>query len=102
MNKNLMQKLRNDKLINKYLARGCWLSGSSTIVYPFTIYRNKDGSINDITIQLNTSKNVFNKLIARYKQEFEYIEYMYFWKSDGSCPSMLTIKCKEGCCEYTA
>ena len=89
MNKNLMQQLLNEKLINKYVRPYIWFGG-------ITIYRYKDHSIRDITIQLSTSKNVFTKLIARYKQEFEYIEYMYFCQDDGSCPSALIIKCKEG------
>lgn len=88
----MLEELKKDKLINKYLCRYTFLSGSSTIVYPFIIWKNKNNNITEIIIQLNTTKNVFNKLIKRYKNKYNDIKDMYFTKNDGSCPSTLNIK----------
>lgn len=89
---DFIKEIENDKLIKKYLYQGIWLSGSSTYVYPITIWNTSK----QITIQLTTDKNLFNKLIKRYKNKYKNIDYAYFWKSDGSCPSTLNFKFKEG------
>lgn len=95
MNKyDLVDELKEDKLIKKYLYKYTWLSGSSTTVYPIMCWE-QDGFIKEITIQLDADKNVFNKLIERYKNKYNNIDYAYFDKSDGSCPSKLVFKIKE-------
>lgn len=86
----LLQEIKQDKLLQKYLYKYTWLSGSSTIVYPIMLYDNKIWS--EITLQLDTDKNVFNKLIERYINNFNFIEKIIFCKSDGSCPSRLIFK----------
>lgn len=82
--------LEEEKLIKKYLRKYTWLSGSSTIVSPITIYRD------EIVFQLDNNRNVFNKLIDRVLKKYDFIKYMSYWKSDGSCPNTLTIWFKEG------
>ena len=82
--------LKEEKLIEKYLLKYAWVSGSSTIVYPITIYRD------EIVFQLDNTRNVFNKLINRVLKKYDFIKYMSYWKSDGSCPNTLTIWFKEG------
>ena len=61
-----------------------------TIVSPITIYRD------EIVFQLDNNRNVFNKLIDRVLKKYDFIKYMSYWKSDGSCPNTLTIWFKEG------
>ena len=87
----ILKEIQNDKLINKYLYKYTWLSGSSTTVYPITVWE-KDKTI---VIQINTDKNFFKKLIERYKNKYKNIENADFFKSDGSCPSRLIFKIKE-------
>ena len=88
--KKIASEIENDKLIKKYMYKYTWLSGSNTNVYPLTIWIESK----QLIIQLNTNKNLFNKLIERYKNKYKNIDYGYFWKSDGSCPSTLTFKLK--------
>lgn len=74
--------LQKEKLVQKYLCRYTWLSGSSTEVYPITIW-NKD-----ITLQWKSDKKIFDRFIERIvKENSDLISRGCFWKSDGSCPS---------------
>lgn len=73
----------SDSLIAKYLGQH-WISGSSTIVYPVTVWQNY------IEVQLATRKNVFNKCIERIVKASEgLLTDGYFSKGDGSCPATL-------------
>lgn len=89
--KKFADEIYNDKLIQKYIHKGTWLSGSSTNVYPITIWERS----RKVEIQIDTKRNVFKKLIERYKEKYSEIEYGYFWETDDSCPSQLTFKFKE-------
>lgn len=82
--------LEEEKLFKKYLRKYTWVSGSSTIVYPITICKD------EIVFQLDNTRNVFNKLIDRVLKKYDFIKYMSYWESDGSCPNTLTIWFKEG------
>lgn len=82
--------LEEEKLIEKYLLKYAWVSGSSTTVYPIMVYRD------EIVFQLDNTRNVFDKLIDRVLKKYDFIKYMSYWKSDGSCPNTLTIWFKEG------
>lgn len=92
---NILEEIKNDKLIQKYLCKYIWTSGSSTKVAPITIWKDKNNSIREIILQIDTDKNVFNKLIGRYKNKYSDIYYIYFDKTDGSCPSQLVFKRRE-------
>ena len=89
---NILEEIKNDKLIQKYLCKQTWISGSSTEVAPITIWKNKNNSIREIILQIDTDKNVFNRLIERYKSKYSDIDYIYFDKTDNSCPSQLVFK----------
>lgn len=79
--------IRADKMIQRYIYNGTWTSGSTTVVYPITLWVESG----EIVVQLRNHKNVFGKLIERIKEASNgLITNGYFWKSDGSCPS--TIK----------
>lgn len=74
----------SDSLIAKHLYGQHWMSGSSTTVYPVTVWQN------DITVQLATRKNVFNKCIERIVKASEgLLTDGCFSKGDGSCPATL-------------
>lgn len=93
--KDIIEDINNDKIINKHICNYIWVSGSSTQVYPLTIWLNQDFSIKEISIQINDNKNVFEKLIERYKNKYKDIDYGYFYKNDGSCPNTLTFYMKQ-------
>ena len=90
----ILEDMQKDILIQKYLYQFTWLSGCNTKVYPISAHYKND-KIKDIIIQLKTDKNYFNKLLERYKKKYKSIEYCYFSKSDGSCPSQLVFIFKE-------
>ena len=85
-NNNFIESFLKEKLAKKYLIKNCWLSGSSTEVYPITITEKS------ITFQWSSDRNIFNKFIDKIvKNNSDLFEYGSFWKSDGSCPSTITF-----------
>jgi len=84
--KQVVAEFQNEKLVKKYLYEHEWLSGSSTVVHPITIWAD------EVVIQWKSNKNVFEKFIKRIVNKYnDVFEYGYFWKSDGSCPSKLVF-----------
>ena len=76
--------ITTDRLLKKHLYKDIWLSGSSTMVYPITIWKHR------VDIQLDTSKNVFTKCIERIvNANKDLFKCGIFSKNDGSCPSEL-------------
>lgn len=94
VDKELLERITNDiiqdKLIQKYLCRYGWISGSSTMVYPIMVWKH------DIVLQVTTDRNVFKGFIDRIMKKYNNVlEWGCFWKSDGSCPSTITFQLKE-------
>lgn len=84
------EDIANEKLCRKNLYGHTWLSGSSTEVYPITIWKST------IEIQWKGNKKVYDKFIDRMVQKYaDLFEYGYFCKSDGSCPSNITFRFKQ-------
>lgn len=82
----LLKALKAEQIINKYMYKDTWLSGSSTTVYPITFWKN------EVEIQLNTKKNLFEKFIDRFvEQHNDLVISGSFCKMDGSCPATLTF-----------
>lgn len=74
----------SDKLIGKRIYPHFWMSDGGTIVHPITVWQN------NITVQLATRKNVFNKCIERIVKASEgLLSDGLFSKGDGSCPATL-------------
>ena len=92
---DILCEIQKDKLIQKYICKNCWLSGSNTFVYPLSLFIDKNNKIKQIIIQVNIGKNVFGKLIKRYKDKYNNMKDGYFSKSDGSCPSTINFIFKE-------
>lgn len=79
-----IDEMKKDKIVAKNLMDCTWLSGSSTVVYPITIWKN------EIVFQWKSDKRVFDKFLERTVKKYsDLIEYGYFRKSDGSCPSVI-------------
>lgn len=84
--KELLAALKAEQIINKYMYKNTWLSGSSTTVYPITFWKN------EVEIQLNTKKNLFEKFIDRFvEQHGDLVISGSFCKMDDSCPATLTF-----------
>lgn len=80
--------LKKQEIVKKYLENGCWLSGSSTVVHPITIWEKSK----QIVLQWKSDKKIFGIFIERVKKENPgFIIDGRFWKSDGSCPSTITF-----------
>lgn len=88
----LIAEIRNK--IGKHIYTSTWLSGSSTDVYPISIYHNNNTNTYDIRIQLKANRNYFTRTIEYFKKKYADITYMGYWKSDGSCPNTITLKVK--------
>jgi hypothetical protein len=80
--------------IGKHIYTSTWTSGSSTEVYPISIYHNNNTNTYDIAIQLKANRNYFTRTIEYFKKKYADITYMGYWKSDGSCPNTITLKVK--------
>lgn len=90
---SFVNKLIREKIVLKYLCPFKRLSGSSTIVHPITVTKNK------LILQWESDKKIFDKFIQRMVKEYNHMfESGHFWKSDGSCPSTITFNLKEEFC----
>lgn len=82
-----IDEFQMENLVKKYLYKGTWTSGSCTKVYPIMVWKN------DIEIQWDCDKRIFDKFINRIVEKYnDLFEWGYFWKTDGSCPSHITFK----------
>lgn len=80
------QYLDTDKIAKKNIYPFVWLSGSNTMVSPITYYKN------EIVLQWNSSRNIYQKWIDRTVKKFSNIlKYGYFDKNDGTCPSIIVF-----------
>lgn len=85
-----IEEIKKEKLVQKYLCKHIWTSGSSTEVYPIIIWQN------EIELQWNSDKSIFDKFINKMVEKHkDIIEYGMFWKSDGSCPSRIIFGLKK-------
>lgn len=66
-----IEYLKNQKNVKKHLETGCWLSGSSTMVYPITVWEQSK----QIVLQWKSDKNIFGKFIERVKKRKSRIHY---------------------------
>ena len=87
----IAQSIARHDILHNNLYEFPWLSGSSTYVYPCTIWRDT------IEYQLTCYDNVFDEFIKDIVDKYsDVICDGYFWESDGSCPCTLIFKLKEG------
>ena len=96
MNTNELQTLITEikTKIGKHIYPSTWTSGSSTEVYPISIYKNNHTNMYDVEIQLKANRNYFTRTIEYFKKKYADITYMGYWKSDGSCPNTIKLKVK--------
>ena len=83
--KGLIDFVRGNEEVKKYLSKYSWTSGSSTEVHPVALWRD------ELILQIETKKNVFENLIAEVKQKFDFVKSGYFNETDNSCPAELVF-----------
>ena len=79
--------------IAKHTLNYTWISGSQTTVYPVEIYTGNKSNSAGISIQLESNRNYFNKVLAKVKQ-FDIVDYAYYDKGDNTVPCSIHIKLK--------
>lgn len=85
--KEMTQIILSDKLIRKYIYPHHWISGSSTIVYPVSVWTVSK----QIVVQVKRGAWRLRKCLKRIVESNpEAFKDAYFCKSDGSCPD--TVK----------
>lgn len=84
-----IDEFKKEKIVRKNLYDYAWLSGSTTVVNPIAVHPK------EIVCQWKSDKRIYSKFIKRMVEKYnDIIEFGYFWKSDGSCPSTITFKLK--------
>lgn len=94
MVRKFTEELKKEEMVKENLYEHIWISGSSTKVYPITIWVESFAT-SEVVLQWKGDRkcNVFiNKIVKKYN---DILEDGYFWKSDGSCPSTITFRLKE-------
>lgn len=91
--KQIIEIIKRNKTIAKYIDTDCWVSGCVTNVYPISVWLT-DLKYPHIEIQLkHTAKEGYlRKAIEKIKVEnSRLIKNMLFCKNDGSCPNTIRI-----------
>lgn len=90
----IVNAIKGDKTLAKHIYKHTWISGSSTTIYPITLW------LTDVCIQLDTDKNLFKKCIERILAKYPNLfKDGYFCKNDGSCPAELNLSIRTKRCE---
>ena len=88
--KKIADEVRKSDFYKKFAYGGTWVSGSSTVVYPITVWEN------DIEIQLGYRKSFkgrsesFRRLMRKLKKDYPTLTGRLV-KYDGSCPDTYVI-----------
>lgn len=91
----IREQILNSDFFKKYAYEHTWISGSSTVVYPLTIWPEDGIREIDIDIQLDRRKSKgryakFRKLLSALRRRFPKMEGR-FVRLDGSCPDYYAI-----------
>lgn len=80
---------------SKFIEKNEWYSGGTVAVYPIMKWYHDNGDVT-INVQLTgCDQRNFNGFENVLKNHFEYVDYAYYSKSDGSgCPNQYTIRLK--------
>lgn len=79
--KRIVAAIKEEPVIARHILYHHWISGSSTVVYPITLWPEH------VDIQLDVYHNYFDKAIARVLAKHgDLFRDGYFCKWDKSCP----------------
>jgi hypothetical protein len=78
----IVAAIKEEPVIARHILDHHWTSGSSTVVYPITLWERS------VCIQLDTHRDYFEKAVARVlKKHTDLFKDGYFCKNDDSCPA---------------
>lgn len=89
----ILTYIKVNTTIPKHILDYTWISGSSTKVYPISIYTGNKSNNAKITIQVD-SKNIFSKTLKKISQ-FSQVDYAYYDKGDDTKPPSIHIRLKD-------
>lgn len=84
--KEMTQIILSDELIRKYIYPHAWMSGSSTPVYPVSVWTESKQIIVQVKRGARRLRKRLQQMIETNKEVFN---NAYFRKSDGSCPDTI-------------
>ena len=83
----IVAAIKEEPVIAKHIWQHHWTSGSSTIVYPITLWAHT------VDIQMDTHHDYFQKAIQRVLDKHpELFCDGYFCKNDNSCPAEIRFR----------
>ena len=89
----LIDAIKSNKRIDARIYKDSWVSGSSTIVTPITIWGMP---VREIRVQLKDAKHFPLKTAQKIADEFSgIVSRISLVKNDGSCPAELVIYTKQ-------
>lgn len=88
-----VEALKSEPLVQKYLRKETWISGSSTTVFPIGIW------LDSVELQWESDRKIFGKFIERIVEaNKDLLDWGSFQKTDGSCPSSIVFKLRKEWC----
>lgn len=82
----IVAAMQGDEMLAKHTLLQTWLSGSSTEVFPITLWAR------EVEVQLNSANRIYDKCIQRILAKYKHLfKDGYFCKHDGSCPATLVF-----------
>lgn len=82
----IIAAIKGDKTLAKHILKHTWTSGSSTEVYPITLWAY------EVCVQLDSPRRMYDKCVERIMKAFGHLfKDGYFRKNDGSCPAELVF-----------
>ena len=89
----LIDAIKSNKRIDARIYKDSWVSGSSTIVTPITIWGMP---VREVRVQLKDAKHFPLKTAQKIADEFSgIVSRIALVKNDGSCPAELVIYTKQ-------
>lgn len=78
----IVAAIKGERTLAKHIYKHVWTSGSTTEVYPITLWERS------VDVQMDTHRNYFDKAIARVlAKHSDLFSNGYFCKNDDSCPA---------------
>lgn len=83
----IVAAIKEEPIIAKHIYQDHWTSGSSTIVYPITLWAH------NVVIQIDTKRDYFQKAIERVLNKHKDLFCDgWFCKNDNSCPAEIRFR----------
>lgn len=85
--KEIIAAIKSDETLAKHILKHTWISGSSTEVYPITLWAY------EVCVQLDSPRRMYDKCVERILRAYPHLfKDGYFRKNDDSCPAELVFR----------